>query len=394
MPTQRRQEAKRAKQPDMYAPDVTARLDRGMLRRAALAGLRGAGLVEPNPMVGCVIGDEDGAALGIGHHRRFGGAHAEVEALANCRDRRANPRGATVWVTLEPCNHTGKTGPCTQVLIEAGITRVVIARPEPSKVAGGGAEALRRAGVSVEFTDVCPLATALAAAHAKRTAEGLPWVIAKWAQTLDGRIADSGGKSKWISGPASRRLVHRIRGRVDAILTGIGTVIADDPLLTARGAKRRRIARRVVVDPSLRIPEGCAMLKSLDQAPLTIGVSSDAASRHRDRIESLQRRGVEVVVLPVCGSGLDLIALLRLLSERQGAMNVLVESGPKLLGGLWEQRAIDEAIVFVSGHVLGDARAPGPLHLESPGPIDGAGRMALWHVGRKGDDAVLRYRRP
>ncbi len=388
------QDAERAKQPEVYARGVNSALDRAMLRRAALAALRGAGLVEPNPMVGCVIGRDDGTLLGIGHHRRFGGSHAEVEALANCRHRGARPRGATAWVTLEPCSHTGKTGPCTTALIDAGIARVVIARREPSALAGGGAAVLERAGIRVEFTDACPMATALSSAHARRSTDGLPWVIAKWAQTLDGRIADSSGHSKWISGPPARRLVHRVRGRVDAILTGIGTVVADDPLLTARGVKRRRIARRVVIDPRLRIPPNCALFRALDAAPLTVFAETGNCAKERSLVSDLEARGVEVVALPHGPGGFDLQAVLRHLTQRHGAMNVLAESGPTLLGSLWEQGLIDEALVFVSGQLLGDTAAPGALRLRAPGPLDAAGRMHLWHVGRMGEDAVLRYLRP
>jgi len=214
------------------------------MRRALALAERGRGRVEPNPLVGCVI-VKMGRVVGEGFHRRFGGPHAEVIAL-NRAGRAA--RGATAYVTLEPCCHHGKTGPCTDALIRAGVKRVVTACRDPfKKVAGKGIAQLHRAGITVEVGLLRVEAQSLNAPFFKRVTTGLPWVIAKWAMTLDGAISSGKkGPSRWISGPQSRRMVHELRARVDAILIGIGTALADDPLLTARGVKVRRVARRVV----------------------------------------------------------------------------------------------------------------------------------------------------
>src|ERR1041384_1914007 len=187
--------------------DLAGRLARG-----------GAGCVEPNPMVGAVV-VRDGVVMGMGHHRRYGGPHAEREALADCRSRGDDPRGATVYVTLEPCCHFGKTPPCTDALIEAGVARVVAARRDPNPASGGGAAVLERAGIGVEFCGNSPSALAVSDPFVKRVTTGLPWVIAKWAQFEDGRMVTRPGEPRWISHEWARRRVHRLRGRVDAIVT-------------------------------------------------------------------------------------------------------------------------------------------------------------------------------
>jgi len=239
------------------------------MKRALTLARRGAGAVEPNPMVGCVIVRDD-RIVAEGHHRRFGGPHAEIDALRRLQAAGGNPHGATVYVTLEPCNHTGKTGPCSEALIEAGVGRVVIAALDPHPTSTGGVRRLREAGVDVTVGVLEAHATELIAPFAKRIATGLPFVIAKWAATIDGATATHTGDSQWISNEQSRKHVHRLRGRVDAIMVGIGTVARDDPMLTARGVKVRRTARRVVIDPSLRIDETCNLVRSIDQAPLSI----------------------------------------------------------------------------------------------------------------------------
>ena len=254
-------------------------LPRRFLDMAARAALRAAGDVEPNPMVGCVIARAD-TILGIGHHQKFGGPHAEVNALADCARRANDPRGATAYVTLEPCSHFGKQPPCCDALIRAGVARVVCARPDPNPVSGGGAARLAAAGIPCEFTRTSALASHLADPFAMRIEHRRPWVILKWAQTIDGRTATRDGESQWISSPSSRREVHRLRARVDCILAAIGTVQADNPTLTARGVSRvRRVARRAVIDPRLELPEDCNLLQTLEAAPLTVFTTAPAAER-------------------------------------------------------------------------------------------------------------------
>jgi len=370
-------------------------IDRAMLDRAARLAWRGVGDVEPNPPVGCVIGriEQGGVAtIGLGHHRRFGGPHAEIEALRDARQRGRNARGATVWVTLEPCAHHGKTPPCTQALLEAGVAEVVIARRERGGASVGGADILQNAGVQTRLTDVSVTARRLTDPHAKRIATGLPWVILKWAQTLDGAIATRTGESKWISNERSRAAVHRLRARVDAIITGVGTAIADDPLLTARDVRRvRRIARREVMDPDLRLPIESSLVRTIDQAPVTIVCSEDSATSRS--AEALRQSGAEVVAVARRGTDIDLSHALRWLASDRDVVNALVEAGPRLNSRLLAQGLVDELHVYVAPIALGDEHAMRPLiGVEAP-TLAGARRFELTRSRRFGDDVSLCYHR-
>jgi diaminohydroxyphosphoribosylaminopyrimidine deaminase/5-amino-6-(5-phosphoribosylamino)uracil reductase len=329
---------------------------------------RGLGAVEPNPMVGCVI-VRGSKVIGEGYHKRFGGAHAEIEALDALGRRSA--RGATAYVTLEPCSHHGKTGPCADALIAAGVGRVLIGCVDPNpRVAGRGVRKLRRAGIAVETCEgiLHDVAGRVIEPFAKTVTTGQPWVIGKWASTVDGAIATRTGDSKWISNEASRRWVHRLRGRVDAVLTGIGTVLADDPQLTARGVRAKRVARRVVVDPRLRLPLDGRMIATLDRAPLTVATSKGAASK--PKAMRLRERGVEVVELPAVPRRgartegkpvLNLRPLMRHLVQAHGATNVLLEGGPGVMGSMIHQGLVDELAVFIGPRLLGDARHTPPV---------------------------------
>ncbi len=353
---------------------MSASADRDLLRRAALGALRAAGDAEPNPLVGCILTDAHGAVIGLGHHRRFGGPHAEIEALRDAARRGIDTAGATAHVTLEPCQGTGKTGPCTDALVRAGVKRVVVAASDPHPKGAGGAEALRRAGVEVRFTDASPFATWLSAPHRKRTTQGMPWVIAKWAETADGRIHSVPGAERWISCPQSLRRVHRLRARVDMIITGIGTVLADDPLLTARDIPRlRRVARRVVLDPSLRTPPTSKLVRSVQLAPLTI---VGEASKHAPQAEALRRAGAEVLDCPTDAPG-----ALRALRGAYAPATIMLESGPKLLQAFLRAGLVDEAWVFI---------APGPRENETPALIDPA-KHTLLVRRRSGVDSMLVY---
>ena len=264
--------------------------DREIMARAIALAKRGEGRVEPNPMAGCVV-VRRGRIITTGYHRRFGGPHAEIEALRACGE---NPRGATVYVSLEPCCHYGKTPPCTQALIEAAISKVVIAVGDPSpEVSGRGIRQLRSAGITVQTGVLANEAHELLAPFTTRVRLGRPFVIAKWAQSLDGRLATPAGDSQWISCEASRRRAHRLRGRVDAVLVGSQTVLIDDPLLTARGVPVRRRATRVVLDSRLRLPNTCQLVATSKDIPtLVVTTTAKAATR---KAESLRRDGVEVV---------------------------------------------------------------------------------------------------
>ncbi len=366
-----------------------------MLDLAARLALRGAGLVEPNPMVGAVI-VRDGRVIGLGHHREFGGLHAEREAIADCRRRGEDPRGATLYCTLEPCCHTGKQPPCTEAVVEAGIERVVFARADPAPDSGGGAEVLRsrgvRAGLCVEST----LATGVGDPFVRRVTTGLPWVIAKWAQTIDGRIATRTGESKWISSPASRVRVHRLRARVDAVLTGSGTVLADDPTLNARDVRRvRRVATRVVIDTDLDTPIGARVVRTARDVPTVVACSKDlvTAGITDEKRRALEEAGVMILGVPEDNGRLRLEMLLRTLGERMGVSSILCEAGPALLGSLFEHDLVDEAVVYVAPMLLGDDQARSVASGRPAQTLAAGRRFGLWRVKRVGDDVELTYRR-
>ncbi len=367
-------------------------LDRHMLTLAARAAWRGMGLVEPNPMVGCVIGAPDGRVLGIGHHRRFGGPHAEIDALDACR-RLGNPtRGATAWVTLEPCAHIGKTPPCADALVRAGIARVVIARRDPNPVSTGGVEKLTAAGIEVRQAPPHPLALRVGDPFVKRVTSGLPWVIVKWAQTLDGKVATRTGDSKWISCEASRRTVHRLRTRVDAIITGLGTVTADDPLLTPRGVAVRRRPLRCVLDSTLAISPESQLVRTAREAPLLVFTADDAPNQAR--AAALRSLGAEVRSVGADATGLSLPDVLRSLVAAPGCSTVLVEAGPRLAASFIAQGLADELLVFVAPRVLGDPGAPSIAAWGSPALIAQSRRLMLLRCSRTGEDACLCYAAP
>jgi len=383
-------------------------LSEAMDRALGLAK-RGQGRVEPNPMVGAVL-LRDGHIVGQGYHERFGGPHAEINALADAAARGEDVRGLTMCVTLEPCGHHGKTPPCAEALIQAGVGRVVVAMVDPyEKVAGRGAAMLRDAGIAVEVGVGEAQAQHLNEPFIKRVATGLPWVIAKWAQTLDGKTATAAGHSQWISNPQSRAMVHRLRSRVDAIMVGVGTVIADNPSLTARpgesppppevspessggDAKERsggssggggegggsffenaptspppisdkpaiqRLARRLVVDRSGRMPSDAKMLHD-NGPPVTI-----LAGELRSELKQLASEGVT---------------------------NVLVEGGATLVGALLREQLVDQLLVFSAPKLVGDAKAiPAARGLECATMAD-ALALELRDVQRLGDDVLLDYR--
>jgi len=374
--------------------------DQRHMRRAVRLAHRGLGSVEPNPPVGCVI-VRDGVEVGSGWHRSFGGPHAEIEALQQAGHQ---ADGATVYVTLEPCNHEGKTPPCVDALIDARVRRVVIGAADPNPEAAGGIAKLRTAGITVDVGVERDAVADLIRAFTCRQQRGRPWVIGKWAQTLDGAIATHTGDSQWISSPASRREVHRLRARCDAILVGIGTVLADDPLLTARRVRIRRRARRVVVDPMLRIPEDGQLLNTLDQAPLTVAASEAAVARSAaDKADRLRQRGVAVVPLPAAADAvpgvaddrrLDLAALLRHLAEAYQATWVLCEGGGGLHASMLAADLVDELWVFTAPRVLGGGR-PALSGSESGQVthIAGARPWRLRSVRRREEDVWSRYER-
>ena len=360
-----------------------------MLDLAARLALRGLGRVEPNPMAGCVIG-RGAEIIGRGHHRAFGGPHAEIDALESCRRQGDDPADATAWVTLEPCGHRGKTPACAEALIAAGIRKVVYAREDPDP-SHAGAVLLRAAGVAARLCEASPAATAVTDPFVKRSTTGLPWIICKWAQTIDGRIATRAGASKWISGDAARARVHRLRGRVDAIITGIGTALADDPMLTARGARPpRRIARRVVIDPELRLPRDSALARTAREAPLVVVCGGSAPSSAH---AALTGAGAQVIEATDGPGGLDLRAAFAQLAARFDITTAMVEAGPGLVGSLLEADLADTLLVYIAPMVLADNEAIGPAAGRAAPDLSDGRRFELLRTRVVGPDVELHYRR-
>jgi diaminohydroxyphosphoribosylaminopyrimidine deaminase/5-amino-6-(5-phosphoribosylamino)uracil reductase len=330
--------------------------DRFMQRALALA-VAGVGSVEPNPPVGCVI-VHNGQVVGEGHHECFGGPHAEVNALQAAGARSA---GATAYVTLEPCCHTGKTPPCTQALIAAGVKRVVAAVQDPfPQVSGSGLKELQAAGIPCDVGVLAAESNWLLAPYRKLVTTGRPWVIAKWAMTLDGKLATHSGNSQWISSEASRGVVHQLRGRVDAIIAGSGTARIDDPLLTARPANHadvKRIATRIIVDSAASLPITSRLVQTAADVPVIVAASKDAPA---DVSKRLTDAGVEILTFAGASHLQRLEALLAELGRRR-MTNVLVEGGSRLLGALFEIRAIDEVHIFIAPKLAGGAAAPSPI---------------------------------
>jgi diaminohydroxyphosphoribosylaminopyrimidine deaminase/5-amino-6-(5-phosphoribosylamino)uracil reductase len=335
----------------MSAGAAQHRIDMRLMSRAARIALRGHGGAEPNPMVGCVIASSAGEVISEGYHRRCGGAHAEVHALAAAGER---ARGATAYVTLEPCAHHGRTPPCASALISAGVARVVFARPDPNAAAQGGAEALRRAGIEAVHLPHAE-AAALTDGFARRVLHGMPRVIAKWAATRDGRCAADADHGRWISSARSRALVHRERARVDAILTTAATVIADDPHLMPRVARMRRVPRRIVIDRTLRIPAGARIIRTAAEGPVEIACDPRArGARTPLDLDAFARAGIRWHDLPPGAPiGDTLRALLKALAA-DGVSTVLTEAGPALVSALLAADLVDDAWVFTAPAVPGD----------------------------------------
>lgn len=304
-------------------------------------------------MVGCVV-THGAEIIAEGWHHRFGGPHAEIEALSMAGNRAA---GSTVYVTLEPCCHVGKTPPCTKALIAAGVRRVVAAMRDPfPAVAGQGALELTAAGIEVEFGVLEKDARWFNAPYLKLIACQTPWIIAKWAMTLDGKIATRSGESRWISSEASRRVVHELRGRMDAILVGSGTALADDPLLIARPPGARQAAR-IVFDSQARLPLTSQLARTARELPVIVAAAASVPPQQRQQLEAA---GCEVLALPGDSHETRLNELLAELGRRR-MTNLLVEGGGRLLGLCLDSGQIDEAHVFIAPRVIGGAGAPSPV---------------------------------
>lgn len=346
---------------------------------------RGIGAVEPNPAVGCVIVKSD-QIIGRGWHKQYGGAHAEIHAIQDCQTIGAHPSGATLYVTLEPCCHQGKTGPCTDALIAAGLRRVVVAARDPSAHASGsGLRQLEGAGIEV-VTGVCEEdARILNAPFFKFVEMGRSWVVLKWAQSLDGKLAyadPTGGR--WLSGQEARRDAHSLRRRTQAVLVGVNTVIADNPLLTPRPSRGRN-PLRIVLDRNLRTPPTCRLVSTAKSHPLLICTTARAMEAHPKVVTAIQKKGAEILAGPDSSDNLRFV--LEQVAAR-GIQQLLVEGGASVLAAFLRGGLADEVCVYVAPMILGtQGRVElGPC-LEGMTPTTRLGRPDIKRIG---DDVRIR----
>jgi diaminohydroxyphosphoribosylaminopyrimidine deaminase / 5-amino-6-(5-phosphoribosylamino)uracil reductase len=324
------------------------------MRHALDLARLGEGRVEPNPMVGCVVVRDD-KCIGQGYHQVFGGPHAEVNALSGLTHEDVSH--ATVYVTLEPCSHFGKTPPCVDLLCNLRPARVVVAMEDPyPKVNGSGLARLRDAGIPADVGVLRDEAEALCAPYLKRVGKGMPWVIAKWAMTLDGKIGSRSRDSQWISNERSREIVHRLRGRVDAIVVGIGTALADDPMLTARPAGPRR-ALRVILDNSARLPLSSKLVQTAKEFPVLVACETSADEK---QVDALRRAGCKIFQSSNANSQQSIFHVLGHLAATE-CTNVLVEGGGEVMGALLDAGEIDEVHAFIAPVLLGGQHAISPI---------------------------------
>jgi diaminohydroxyphosphoribosylaminopyrimidine deaminase/5-amino-6-(5-phosphoribosylamino)uracil reductase len=375
----------------MPKSDLITDQDRTQLRRALELAELGRGRVSPNPLVGAVV-VRDGEVIGEGHHAELGGVHAEVAALADCRGRGHDPAGATMYVTLEPCAHHGRQPACTEALILAGVARVVIASDDPSeKASGRGPGTLRDEGIEVEFADGSEAASArlLNQAFRKHARTGRPLVVFKSALSLDGRVATADGESQWISGAESRALVHRWRAESGAVAVGIGTALADDPLLTARETDPppERQPARVVFDTEARLPLASALVGSVADARLIVVADPGAP---RERVAALEGAGAELVLAAGTGTARVETALDEL--GRREITSVLLEGGPTLAGSFFDAGEVDRLAFFIAPIVLGGRGSRSVVEGEGVRAVADAPRALATSVERIGDDVLIEAR--
>jgi diaminohydroxyphosphoribosylaminopyrimidine deaminase/5-amino-6-(5-phosphoribosylamino)uracil reductase len=362
--------------------------DRTHLARAIELANQGLGRVNPNPVVGAVV-VRDGEVLGEGWHDIFGGPHAEVNALAACGD--ADLQDATLYVSLEPCCHSGKTPPCTDTVIKSGIRRVVVGSDDPSeKASGRGLGILRDEGIEVVVgdDDLAHRARLANQAFRKHARTGRPWVLFKSAMTLDGKVATRAGDSKWISGEASRARAHHWRATVDAVAVGIGTALADDPQLTARVDGVHRQPRRVVFDSLGRLPLTSQLVTATAEIPLTVVVSRAALRAETDALEA---GGAEVIVATGENEPARVRSALEQLGSR-GVASILLEGGPHLAGAFLDVGEIDEVRLFLAPLLLGGGTARDPLEGEGVERISEALRALTLDCEQIGEDLLISAR--
>lgn len=356
-------------------------LDQQFMRQALDLARQGLGRTSPNPMVGAVV-VQDGKIIGQGWHRKAGTPHAEVHALQAAGDR---AQGATLYVTLEPCCHHGRTPPCTDAVIKAGIRRVIVAVTDPNpRVGGGGIARLKAAGIEVVSGILAQEAARLNEVFIKWISTGLPFVILKTAMTLDGKTATVSGQSKWITGEAARQRVHMLRDRCDAILAGIGTVLADDPSLTTRLPQGGKNPMRVILDSQARIPlEATVVTDGL--APTVIAVGPHAPA---EKLTALRSKGVEILPVPCRDGRLDLRQLCQALGSRN-ITSLLIEGGAAVNAGFLRENLIDKVYWFLAPKLFGGALAPGPVGGEGIAAVEQAVGLEDIAVEAIGQDLLI-----
>ncbi len=352
------------------------------MRLALRLARKGGGRVSPNPLVGAVV-VRDGMVVGRGYHAAYGRDHAEVVALREAGER---SKGATLYVTLEPCNHTGHTPPCTQAILKAGIARVVVGMRDPNPdVAGGGVETLRRQGVRVDVGILEERCRQLNESFIHFVTRKTPYVVMKIAATLDGKTATRMGQSQWITGKAALRYVHRLRGTMDAVMVGIGTVLKDDPLLTCRSSRPPHQPLRIVVDTSLRLPEDGNLVSSVGIAPLLVATGPDVDPSRRDRLLS---RGVEILSLPLYNGKVDLKQLMVMLGERR-VTSILAEGGSQLNASLLRRGIVHKVLFFYAPKILGGQESLSMFAGPSPDVLGDAVPVKSWKIRRMGEDFLF-----
>jgi diaminohydroxyphosphoribosylaminopyrimidine deaminase / 5-amino-6-(5-phosphoribosylamino)uracil reductase len=365
--------------------------DEQQMERALQLAERGRGCTSPNPMVGAVV-VRDSVVLGEGYHAGPGLDHAEVAALkaAAGRDYKGKLAGATVYVSLEPCCHYGRTPPCTHALLDAGVTRVVAGAPDPSpRVNGCGIEELRAAGVVVDVAegDLALRTRRQNGPFRKHAVTGLPFVTYKYAMTLDGRVATQGGSSRWISGSESRRMVHQLRAWSDAVMVGAGTLRADDPLLTVRDAPTQRQPLRVVVDPDLgAISLRAALVRSRGDGPILAFCAEGTSLARQSEVRSW---GIEVAEAAAGQHGEPLPGAVAALLGARDVQSVLLEGGPRLAAAWWDAGQVDQVVAFIAPVLAGGAASPGPLPNAGYEPMAAAFRLLETEVAESGADVVV-----
>jgi diaminohydroxyphosphoribosylaminopyrimidine deaminase/5-amino-6-(5-phosphoribosylamino)uracil reductase len=317
------------------------------MRLALSLAKKGEGKVSPNPMVGAVL-TKNGTLIAQGYHRYFGGPHAEVEAMEKAR---AKAKGATLYVSLEPCSHWGKTPPCTQKIIKAGIKKVIAATLDPNPVnSGKGIEELQKGGIKTEVGILKEEAEKVNEAFFKFMKKRIPFVTVKAAASLDGKIATYKGESKWITSEKSRRFAHRLRDRVDAVLVGVNTIISDDPSLLPTS---KRNFTRIVLDSSLRIPLEARALQDLDKADTIIFTTLQS---DKDKLQQLKKKGIKVAMVGEEDRKVSLEEVLKKLGQLE-IMNLLVEGGGEIIGSFFEKRSVDKIFLFLAPRIIGGRRA-------------------------------------